>query len=272
MGMHLLFIAFGLVIASCGTNSSWYQRFEQSRTMTAPSIQVAPADPLRFTFAIVGDLHVGGTNTSRFRQILAAAQNENDQFIVLLGDITDRGEADAFQAVQQALTDYGFQNKVLPILGNHDVFSQGWDEYKKIWGPAHYRVTFGNAQLIALDSADGILGEEQFDWLQEQFQGAKPTHTFLLTHYMPVVPGQRTYLRLANQSEAERLMKLASREGVRSVLGGHYHSYCREQIAGVEYVVAGGGGGRRMDPIRDYFFVQVRVDGESVTYELRTLP
>jgi hypothetical protein len=108
-------------------------------------------------------------------------------------------------------------------------------------------------------------------WLKEELEKSGEINKFILTHYMPVVPGQRTYLRLSNQVEAERLMKLASRHRTKGVFGGHYHSYCRENISGVEYTVAGGGGGRRMEPIKNHFFVQVSVKQENVGFQIRLL-
>jgi hypothetical protein len=37
----------------------------------------------------------------------------------------------------------------------------------------------------------------------------------------------------------------------------------------VDYVVAGGGGGRRMKPVEDYFFVQVSVSKNGIQYQLK---
>ncbi|NBT59709.1 metallophosphoesterase, partial [bacterium] len=142
-----------LIVVACGSNSSWEQRFKESVNLPMPNLSVSPADPDVFSFAMVGDLHVGGGDTSRFRQILQAAQSEGDSFIVLLGDISDKGELESFEAVQTALQDFGYQNKVLPLLGNHDIFGDGWQEYKKIWGASHYTAVVGNSRFIVLDTA-----------------------------------------------------------------------------------------------------------------------
>lgn len=258
-----------LVLVGCNSKTGWDERFRESSQLSAPVLTITPADPQNFTFAMVGDLHIGGTDTDRFRRILQAAQAEGDSFVVLLGDIADKGEAESFLAAQAALKDYGFENKVISIVGNHDIFGDGWPAYRNVWGPSHFSADVGNSRFIALDSADGTLGVEQFDWLLEQLGRSPLSHTFILSHYMPVVPGQRTYLRLANQLEAERLMSLASKKSVTGLFGGHYHSFCKEKIAEVDYVVAGGGGGKRMKPVEDYFFIQVVVSQSSVTYQLK---
>jgi len=260
---------FGLLILSaCVSRSVWMERFKESKALGLPPITISLVDPENFSFAFVGDLHIGGSNTTRFQKILQSAQTNGDEFIVLLGDLTDQGEGLSYQALQEALQDFGWEEKVLPLLGNHDIFSEGWKHYKSFFGSGHYSVDIGNSRFIALDSADGIIGKDQFEWLENKMSEPAMKNTFFLSHYMPVVPGQQTYLKLANFFEAEKLMALATREGVRAMLGGHYHSYCYEKIAGVDYVVAGGGGGRRMAPVRGYFYVQALVKGDQVEYRL----
>jgi 3',5'-cyclic AMP phosphodiesterase CpdA len=268
--MKKLILIFALLVVACTSRTVFDERFSESGILSQPPF-MGPADPESFKFAMVGDLHVGGTDTARLERILDQAQAEGDEFIVLLGDIVDKGEEISFSAVQQVIQNKGYNQKVITLLGNHDVFEEGWKFYKNLWGASHYVVDAGNSRFIVLDTADGTLGKQQFDWLSEELSKTSAKNIFLLTHYMPVVPGQRTYLRLANQTEAERLMKLASRSGVRGMYGGHYHSYCYETIEGVDYVVAGGGGGRRMEPVKEFFFVQVSVSGREVSYNLRTV-
>lgn len=261
-----LWVLILFFITACVSRSIWLERFQASQTLSLPPIDTHIVDPENFSFAFVGDLHVGGTDTTRFRSILEKAKSSGDEFIVLLGDLTDKGEATSYEAIHQALQDYGWEQRVVPLLGNHDIFTEGWENYQKVFGAAHYSVDIGNSRFIAIDSADGIIGKEQFDWLRQKLEEPQLTHTFLLSHYMPVVPGQQTYLKLSNFFEAQSLMQLSSEKNVTAMLGGHYHSFCRGKIAGVEYVVAGGGGGRRMEPVKDYFYVQALVDGQNVDY------
>lgn len=261
-------VAAGLT--GCVSRSLPQQRFIQSAALTGPNFTVTLGDPQNFSFAVVGDLHVRG-NAQRFKEILQRAADEGDAFVVLLGDLVDQGDAESFQLVEDAIKEKGFQGKVLTILGNHDVFHEGWEEYRNRFGPSHYVVTVGNSRFIALDSADGSLARDSVTWLQEKLNEPKPTHTFLLTHHAPVVPGIRTYLKLVSEELSHRLMKMASVAGVRAWFSGHYHAYVRGEVAGVTYFVAGGGGGRLMAPSPDYFYVQIRVNGNAVTDSVKTL-
>lgn len=260
LGLLLLF-----ALGSCVSQTVPSERTAQSRELTPPRNTVALADSRHFTFAAVGDLHVGSRDTSRLQRILSAAAAEGDAFVALLGDIVDKGGRDDFLAVQSAITAGGFDGKAFPMLGNHDIFNDGWANYKTVFGPNYYKFVVGNSTFFALDTADGTLGEEQLEWLEQELAGTPTENIFFLSHYLPVIPGQRTYLKLADQSEALLLMKLALNKSVDAWLGAHYHSYIQESIDGVKYIVAGGGGERRMAPVSDYFFVQVTVDGNDVS-------
>lgn len=250
------------------SQSSNFDRFEENRSLNATSLDISLADSENYSFGIVGDLHVGESNTSRLRNILQLARANNDEFMVLLGDLADKGDLNDFEAIDQALTDEGYGQKTLVVIGNHDIFNSGWEYYRNLYGATHYSFSVGNAQFFGLDTADGTVGEEQSQWLEDELKRSTQKNKFIITHYLPIIPGQTTYLKLANEVEATNLMAMATQNGVRAWLGGHYHSYAVDTIEGVQYVVAGGGGGRRMPPVWDYFYVRVIVRGTDVSYEM----
>ncbi len=269
----LPFVALVLVsFHSCGTRSYLAERLGGGHLFSLPT-EVVVADHQKFSFAVVGDLHIGGQNTSRLDRILSDAKTEGDAFVILLGDIIDKGEEEDFKKVRDSIDQSGLP--VFPAIGNHDVFGNGWEFYEKYLGPSRYSFIAGNSRFIVLDTADATVGEEQKEWLESELsvkRSVTATHTFLASHYLPVIPGIRTYLKLSSDREAIRLMKLAQNFGVRAWLGAHYHSFVVGRVGAVDYVVAGGGGGRRMDPILSFFFVQAKIDGAAVSYELREVP
>lgn len=252
----------------CVAKSGADIRFKESTVVAAPVIAPDGVDDLNFSFVFVGDLHSSAHDLERVKSVLQEAQSYGDAFVIFLGDIVDKGEKDAIEAVRNQVSLYGFDQKVIYVLGNHDVFGDGWNAWKESIGPSHFELTVGNIQFFVLDSADGMVGEKQIEWLDTQLTKSQATHKIILSHYLPVIPGQRTYLKLANEVEAARLMKLVSRHKVHSWMGGHYHSFIQDQIEQVNYVVAGGGGGRKMAPIKENFFVRALVSGSTISYEL----
>ncbi|MBI1861264.1 MAG: metallophosphoesterase [Deltaproteobacteria bacterium] len=234
---------------SCGTNSYLDGRLKTPALFSIPAA-VPVTDKEHFSFAVVGDLHIGRQITTRLDTILTEAKNEGDDFLVLLGDIIDKGVEADFVAVTNSVKNAGMAGRVFYVVGNHKA---------------------GNSQFLVIDTADGTVGTEQFNWIRSQMNGA-PANTFIASHYLPVVPSQQTYLKLSNTREALRLMKMASDLGVRGWLGGHYHSFLTGRVGNVDYVVAGGGGGRRMPPLTEFFFAQVKVDGTNISYNLHVVP
>src|SRR5690606_6994170 len=118
-------------------------RFTESATLSAPAFNVSVADPGTFTFAAVGDLHIGGGDTQRLGRILDGAEADGDAFLVLLGDQVDKGVRSAFEALRNRLQDRGWWDKTLFTVGNHDVFEDGWENYRDVLGPSYLSVDVG---------------------------------------------------------------------------------------------------------------------------------
>ena len=120
--MKLLLFSLVLLIASCVSRTTEELRFKLSSSLAAPVFTISLTDPTQYSFAIVGDTHVGGQDTTRLRKILTQAAAEADSFVILLGDIVDKGERNDVLAVQSAIADAGFTGKTLYVIGNHDIF------------------------------------------------------------------------------------------------------------------------------------------------------
>ena len=261
LGLGLIFLG------GCVAKSGYEERFKESRGLVAPSFSVTGVSSGDFTFSLVGDVHLGGDDTSRLRVILQAAQDHNDAFIIFLGDMIDKGVKADFETFIAQVKEFGFENRAIYVIGNHDIFDDGWTHFRDLMGPSHYDVTLGNCRFLILDSADGMIGEGQTEWLEKRLKEPAAVHTIVLSHYLPVVPGQRTYLKLANAIESMNLMKLLTRFGVKAWLGGHYHSFTQAEIEKVTYLVAGGGGGRRMEPLKEFFYVRATVQNSRLSFQ-----
>src|SRR5262245_31762659 len=109
-----------LAVVCCVSRTVPEARFRDSRLLQAGAPSIAVPDPDHFTCAVVGDVHAG--SVERLNRIFAAAAAEGDAFVALLGDIIDKGDAESFHAVQTAIAQGPFAGKVLPVIGNHDIF------------------------------------------------------------------------------------------------------------------------------------------------------
>src|SRR6476659_2629341 len=99
MGRILLWLSAFVGLGSCVSRTVPSERFTASLSLSAPTNSVSVEDSRHFTFAAVGDLHIGSQDTSRLTRILSAAQAEGDAFVILLGDIVDKGDRENLLAV-----------------------------------------------------------------------------------------------------------------------------------------------------------------------------
>jgi predicted phosphodiesterase len=271
------FFSLLIFLLSCVSKTIPEERFKDSQSLTLAT-SITPGNANNFSFAMVGDIHSGNGGTGRFPTILAQAQADGAEFLILLGDSVDQGQEIDYQAITAQVAGSFFANKTLYAIGNHDIFYDGWQYYKNYFGPSYYSINIGNSKFITLDTADGGLGPSQTAWLKTELDKTPATNTFILSHYLPVIPDSQflpielRYLKFSNNTEAKTLMNLAAKKNVRGWFGGHFHSYAKENYSGVDYVVAGGGGGKRMGHVLDFFYVLVQVTGTQVTYTLKRIP
>ena len=256
----------------CVSRSLPEQRFAESVGLAMTVVSPTVSDAANFSFSVVGDVHIKGTESKYLENMLALSGADGDAFAVMLGDIADTGTAEQVDTYHRVIAASPLAGKVFSVIGNHDIFDDGWNQYKTKTGPNHYTFTVGNSKFIVADTADATLGKAQTGWLMQELNNRSTTNVFLLTHYPPIVPDWRSYLRFSDTEEAQGLMKASSDHQVTGWFAGHYHSYVQQRIGNVEYLVAGGGGGgRRMTPVLESFYVKVTVAGASVRFDLKKM-
>ena len=217
---------------------------------------------LNFRFAVVSDLHIGLPHTiwdhpSRFHLvevsipalelILEHLKQQDLDFLLLPGDLTQHGEPDNHAWLQKRLSQLPFPVYVIP--GNHDVPNLLPDERSiglKDF-PYYYR-QFGynnpeqiyytcevlpGVQLIGLNSNQfddsgkqlGRLDEQQLAWLEQVLAQSKDKLVLVHHNVVEHLPGQshhplgRRYM-LDNAPVLRKILKAA---GVQLVFTGHLH-------------------------------------------------
>ncbi len=112
------------------------------------TIEVQPPGPIRFRFAILGDLHFGSPMGERMAAAAIGDINGSGaELVIQLGDLTDHGSAAEFEMATSALR--RLEAPCTTMLGNHDVLAI---EEQKISGRELYGTAFGR-------EADGVMIE-----------------------------------------------------------------------------------------------------------------
>ncbi|MBO4639815.1 MAG: metallophosphoesterase [Treponema sp.] len=188
-----------------------------------------------YTIAVFSDIHFGGKSSTRHEQDFlnwlekSKEEGKCPEFCFCLGDITEHGKKSEFEAynefckkVESLLGD----GKVYNVLGNHDLYNNGWDNYKEMIFPYKSMYTFKTKTFswYCIDSASGTLGKNQYDTLKSLFANDSAPK-IILTH-VPAYSNPLNYMgyfSFQNTYESDMLLTLYSKNNVKSVFSGHIH-------------------------------------------------
>ncbi|MFC6357454.1 phosphodiesterase [Luethyella okanaganae] len=203
------------------------------------------------THLLAGDARLyGRVDSTRYLRLLFdefEASGGRPEAIVFTGDLTDRGEPDAYERlrgiVEPAAARLGAQ--VIWVMGNHDdraAFYTGLLREKPSTMPVDRLYDLNGLRVITLDSTvpgrhHGEITTAQLDWLTEELSRPAPHGTILAMHHPPIP----SVLDLAASVELREQSKLAAvlrGTDVRSILAGHLHYSSTATFAGIPVSVA----------------------------------
>ena len=283
---QIFFVITLMVMCSCNqvdfkglimpTGDDVDKRFEQSMGMNeALKSGVINAPKEGYTFYVATDPHINVTsrNLNIFNDAL---RNDCEAlFGAVLGDCIDVKDnlLRYLGALSYNLERHAYNHPVFHALGNHDIFFNGWEDFKEYLGSSVYwfEVLFakGKDLFITLDTATGTLGRKQTEWLKsflserrEEFRHCVVfTHTnFFYTDNSQAGSGNMPI------EESFSLIDFLGNQNVSLVLQGHDHY--REDLTydNVRYVVLGTIRDESVAP--EYLKVNVNREGVSLDWQL----
>lgn len=251
------------------------KRFEQSKEMNEDLKYGYVKTQESYTFYVATDPHIDDTheNLGAFND---AFRNDTDaSFGVILGDCID--VKDNLPAYLKALSynpeKHACDHQVFHILGNHDIFFNGWVNFKELVGPSVYwfEVIFdgGKDLYISLDTATGSLGSKQTKWLNSFLSENRSNyrHCVILTHTnFFYTDSSQTSSGNMPIEESMALMDLFGRHNIALVLQGHDHY--REDLTydNVRYTILGAIHDNSAAP--EYLKINVTSDGLNLNWQL----
>jgi outer membrane protein assembly factor BamB/predicted phosphohydrolase len=159
------------------------------------------------TFALLADLHVnpGSASDTALQLIVEDINNNNVDFIIVAGDISNSGSDYELQTVKKALDRLIKPYYILP--GNHET---NWSEsagltYKRLWGDDHFLFNYNGYLMVGFDTGpymkmgDGYVKQEDLFWLKRQLleQNADNKTLISFSHY-PMSDGLDNWLEVTN--------------------------------------------------------------------------
>lgn len=231
-------------------------------------------------FAVASDLHIALPETinnhpNRFHLVevsipalevvLSHLETLNLDFLLIPGDLTQDGEFQNHQWLQQRLSSLPFPVYVIP--GNHDVPSLTATDKSIAFNdfPLYYQnlgysnsqemyytcEIYPNIQLIALNSNQfdpqgkqlGCLDEKQLIWLENTLSQVKNKLVLIMIHHNIIdhLPGQSTHClgRRYMLDNAPILLNILDKFGVKLIFTGHLHIQDISQYQGIYEITTG---------------------------------
>ena len=225
------------------------KRFEQSMEMNE-ELKAATIDAPQesYTFYVAADPHINeiSRNLNMFNDAL-----RNDcqaLFGSVLGDCID--VRNNFLRYLESLSYdpeiHSCDQPIFHVLGNHDTFFNGWNDFKEYIGASAYwfELLFakGKDLFITLDTATGTLGRKQTEWLKSFLSEKREEfrHCVIFTHTnFFYTDNSQTGSGNMPIEESFSLIDFLGRYNVSLVLQGHDHY--REDLTfdNVRYTVLG---------------------------------
>lgn len=140
-----------------------------------------------------------------------------------------------------------------PVVGNHDITHNGWALWSNIFHSSFYDlyVFVGNINdelvfdhFIFLDTANGTLGKEQVDLIEEgilddrnfEQYGVRTRHTFVFSHTNIFRPSSLQFASTFSREETFFLLNQFVEWNATIVFCGHVHKWDEQNVGGVNYI------------------------------------
>jgi Icc protein len=229
-----------------------------------------------------GRLYDQVDSTAHLEQLFAEveASSGRPDAIIITGDLADKGEPDAYRAVQRIVEPAAARlgARVFWVMGNHDdraSFRSTLLNQPATTEPIDHVDYIGGLRLITLDTSvpghhHGAVTDAQLRWLADQLSVPAPDGTILAMHHPPV-PSVLDLAVSVELRDQGRLAEVLRGSDVRSILAGHLHYSSTATFAGIPVSVASAtcytqdlnvsvGGTRARDGARTFNLVHVFAD------------
>jgi predicted phosphodiesterase len=200
-------------------------RFAQSMDWNAdhPFKTITVSDDSYQVYAM-GDSHVGSTDN--LDRLISDAENNGAVAVVMNGDLTTGNEKD-FYTFQNHLPDPD-SLATFQVVGNHDLYFDGWKTYYKLFGSSTYYFTVqtpvANDLYICLDAGSGTLGSNQLDWFKNLLKHERDNYRKCVVFmHVNLFRIRRTLSTNPVEEELQVLTTLCVEHNIDMVVTGHDH-------------------------------------------------
>lgn len=236
-------------------------RFEQSGHDSVIELYSSSDDYVIFS---MGDSHVGGTKN--LDMFFDAAKKENPIATMMVGDITTGHKEDYDTIVKHIPHEDSL--RTFKLVGNHDLFFEGWETYHSYFGTSTYLFTVNTPSskdlYICLDSGGGTLGSLQLEWLKKTLESQRELYRYciIFTH-VNLIRMRPTASTNPNAEEVQILLDLFVKHNIDMVVTGHDHVQNVDYFGNTTHII--------MDALTDDYsnagYLKINISEKSPAFE-----
>jgi len=226
--------------------------------LTEDKRTLSPGD--EYSFIVLTDTHIENGNAHGLEKIknVIEGSDENIEFVVIVGDITQYGSAQDLQLFIDIAD--SFELPCYPVIGNHDIYFGNWPEWKKMIGSTSYRINGDEITLFIMDSANAYFGNDQLNWLERELKSASG-RIFVFSHANLFVNNLTEIQQFTDTKERARIISIL-RDKCDIMFMGHSHQGSINKAGNTLYI-----GMEDFKSKKTYCIVSVSITGVSYKFE-----
>jgi 3',5'-cyclic AMP phosphodiesterase CpdA len=224
----------GFLYSPDPVNERVKQSLEWNKIHPYKEISVTGTD---YSLLIAGDSEVGGI--TNLDTLIARANKPGIEGFVIAGDVST-GNKNDYNNLKHELDEKNHGPAFL-ILGNHDLFFNGWETYFSCFGSSTYTFTVKTKDAtdlyICLDSGNGTIGSIQLDWLSDVLEKERKNYRFcILFSHVNFFREHHTFSGNPLVDELQVLLDRIYTHSVNMVIMGHDHHRSEEFFGKTHYI------------------------------------
>lgn len=184
-----------------------------------------------YKYAWLTDIHIGAPNADTDLRLIVDHINKNEdlQFVIATGDISEKGRNSELELAKQILD--GLKTKYYIIPGNHDTkwSESGCTKFTELWGDDKFQFDFQNIRHIGINSGipwrggGGHVSVENLSWLQNILKSTPNDQEIIFYIHHPLDGDVDNWFEVTN---------LLADYNVKAIFYGHGHANRVTNFAG----------------------------------------
>ncbi|KKN16168.1 hypothetical protein LCGC14_0978610 [marine sediment metagenome] len=177
----------------------------------------------------ISDLHYGSEwDTEYMENLISYIKQVRPDVVICTGDIVHKGRISQYEGVLPYINRIKEITRFLAVPGNHGAKNTGLIFFERLIGPRRSRMILEDKDCIIVglcsardDMAEGMVGDEQLDWIGRCFNKNLENRVLALHHHLIPIPmsGQK----FTTVRDAGELIELTQLFEIDLVLMGHRH-------------------------------------------------